>query len=48
MVKYSVLSENKNLFTSKYLLYLPKEEDLIRLIEDDRARFGIDTEAGDE
>lgn len=40
VVKYSVLAENKNLFASKYLLYLPKEEDLIRLIEADRLRLG--------
>ena len=50
VVKYSVLAENKNLFASKYLLYLPKEEELIRLIDEDRERFalGADTEADDE
>ncbi len=42
IVKYSVLKENKSLFASKYLLYLPKEEDLINLIEQDRERFGLD------
>jgi predicted nuclease of restriction endonuclease-like (RecB) superfamily len=28
IVKYSVLSDNKNLFASKYMLYLPTEEEL--------------------
>ncbi|MEI6385348.1 MAG: PDDEXK nuclease domain-containing protein [Spirochaetota bacterium] len=50
VVKYSVLAESKNLFASKYLLYLPKEEELIRLIDEDRERFALDvgTEAMDE
>jgi len=39
VVKYSVLAENKNLFASKYLLYLPKEEELIQLIKQDRELF---------
>ncbi len=33
IAKYSVLKENKQLFTSKYLLYLPTEEELIQEIE---------------
>jgi len=37
VVKYSVLAENKRLFASKYLMYLPKEEELKQLIENDRA-----------
>ena len=28
VVKYSVLSDKENLFTSKYKLYLPSEEEL--------------------
>ena len=44
VVKYSVLAENKNLFASKYLLYLPKEEELIRLIDEDRERFSLNAE----
>lgn len=44
IVKYSVLAENKSLFASKYLLYLPKEEDLINLIEQDRERFALELE----
>jgi predicted nuclease of restriction endonuclease-like (RecB) superfamily len=45
VVKYSVLAENKNLFASKYLLYLPKEEELIRLIDEDRERFALGAES---
>ena len=33
IVKYSVLNDNKNLFASKYQLYLPTEEELVREIE---------------
>ena len=33
IVKYSVLHENKQLFASKYLLYLPSEEELKKEIE---------------
>jgi predicted nuclease of restriction endonuclease-like (RecB) superfamily len=33
IVKYSVLAENKQLFANKYLLFLPEEEELRRLIE---------------
>jgi hypothetical protein len=42
IVKYSVLSENKQLFASKYLLYLPKEEELKAIIEQDRLRLRLD------
>ena len=42
IVKYSVLAENKQLFASKYLLYLPAEEELKRLIETDRHLFEVD------
>lgn len=35
VVKYSVLAENKRLFASKYLMYLPKEEELKQLLEQD-------------
>jgi predicted nuclease of restriction endonuclease-like (RecB) superfamily len=44
IVKYSVLSENEKLFASKYRLYLPKEEELERLIESDRIKFDLDNE----
>lgn len=36
IVKYSVLAENEKLFASKYRLYLPAEEELKQLIEQDR------------
>ena len=42
IVKYSVLNDKNNLFASKYLLYLPKEEELKQLIEEDRLRFELD------
>jgi predicted nuclease of restriction endonuclease-like (RecB) superfamily len=41
VVKYSVLAENKQLFASKYLLYLPKEEELKKLIEQDRILYEL-------
>ena len=37
VVKYSVLKENKQLFASKYKLYLPSEEELIEEIEKEKA-----------
>jgi predicted nuclease of restriction endonuclease-like (RecB) superfamily len=42
IVKYSVLNDKNKLFASKYLLYLPKEEDLKQLIEQDRLNFELD------
>ncbi len=45
IVKYSVIAENEKLFASKYRLYLPKEEELIQLIERDRINFDFDEEA---
>jgi predicted nuclease of restriction endonuclease-like (RecB) superfamily len=42
IVKYSVLNDNNKLFASKYLLYLPKEEELKQIIEQDRFRFDQD------
>jgi predicted nuclease of restriction endonuclease-like (RecB) superfamily len=41
VVKYSVLSDNKQLFASKYMLYMPKEEELKELIEKDRQLFDL-------
>lgn len=37
VVKYSVLKENKQLFASKYKLYLPTEKELIEEIEREKA-----------
>ncbi|HVG17332.1 MAG TPA: PDDEXK nuclease domain-containing protein [Chitinophagaceae bacterium] len=45
IVKYSVLAENEKLFASKYRLYLPKEEELVQLIERDRLNLELDKEA---
>ncbi|KXK43186.1 MAG: hypothetical protein UZ11_BCD004000851 [Bacteroidetes bacterium OLB11] len=42
IVKYSVLNDKNNLFASKYMLYLPKEEELKQLIEQDRINFELD------
>ena len=42
IVKYSVLNDHNNLFANKYLLYLPKEEELKNLIEEDRLRFELE------
>jgi predicted nuclease of restriction endonuclease-like (RecB) superfamily len=36
VVKYSVLAESKHLFSSKYKLYLPSEEELRKELEKDR------------
>jgi predicted nuclease of restriction endonuclease-like (RecB) superfamily len=36
MVKYSVLADNDRLFTSKYMLYLPTEEELKKELERER------------
>jgi hypothetical protein len=36
MVKYSVLSDNKQLFASKYMPCLPTEEELKRELERER------------
>lgn len=44
VVKYSVLAENKKLFASKYILYLPKEEELKQLIEQDRLFFEMNNQ----
>ncbi|MCK9419182.1 MAG: PDDEXK nuclease domain-containing protein [Nitrospirae bacterium] len=37
VVKYSVLKENKQLFASKYKLYLPSEQELIEEVEREKA-----------
>lgn len=44
IVKYSVLNDHNNLFASKYLLSLPKEEELKQLIEQDRINFELNKE----
>lgn len=42
IVKYSVLAENQQLFASKYRLYLPDENELRQLIEEDRIKYELD------
>jgi len=37
IAKYSVLNESKQLFASKYMLYLPTEEELQRELARERA-----------
>ena len=44
IVKYSVLSDKNNLFTSQYMLYMPKEEDLKQIINQDRIRYELNKE----
>ena len=44
IVKYSVLAENERLFASKYRLYLPNEEELKNLIDQDRLKLEQDIE----
>ena len=41
IVKYAVLNDNKNLFASKYQLYLPTEEELAREIEKQKEEFEV-------
>ncbi|WP_255373911.1 PDDEXK nuclease domain-containing protein [[Flexibacter] sp. ATCC 35208] len=42
IVKYSVMAENEKLFASKYRLYLPDENELRQIIEEDRIKFELD------
>ena len=39
MAKYSVLSDKENLLASKYMLYLPTEEELKKELERERLRI---------
>lgn len=42
MVRYSVLEENKNLFASKYKLYMPTEEELKKELVRERGYFELE------
>ena len=42
IVKYSVLEESKQIFASKYMLYMPTEEELIMELSKERQRFEIE------
>lgn len=44
IVKYSVLNDKNNLFASKYLLYLPKEEELKQIVNQDKIRFELEND----
>jgi predicted nuclease of restriction endonuclease-like (RecB) superfamily len=44
VAKYSVLNDNKQLFASKYMLELPSEEELRRLLEKERQQLLINKE----
>ncbi|MDR3058083.1 MAG: DUF1016 domain-containing protein, partial [Prevotella sp.] len=39
IVKYSVLNDSKQLFASKYKLYLPTEEELVKELEAERRQI---------
>ena len=43
IIKYSILNDNKNLFASKYINYLPSEEELINEIERQKVLFKINS-----
>lgn len=44
IVKYSVLNENKQLFASRYMLYLPSEEELVRELEREKRLIEMEME----
>ncbi|MEN9522924.1 MAG: hypothetical protein RL065_1301 [Bacteroidota bacterium] len=44
LVEITLPKNNKQIFASKYLLYLPKEEELKHLIEQDRLNFELNAE----
>ena len=41
IAKYSILKENEQLFTTKYKLYLPNEEELRKEIENQKLLFEL-------
>ena len=41
IAKYSILKENEQLFTTKYKLYLPSEEELRKEIENQKLLFEL-------
>ena len=47
IVKYSILADNENLFASKYMLYLPTEEELKLELERERERIERSQNEGD-
>jgi hypothetical protein len=41
IAKYSVLNQNEQLFASKYIPFLPTEEELIEEIENEKLKFKL-------
>lgn len=39
IARYSILNDNNNLYMSQYKLYLPTEQELINLIENQKTMF---------
>ena len=48
IVKYSILEESKQIFASKYMLYMPTEEELKREIKRDREILEIEERMNDD
>lgn len=48
IIKCSVLAEHEKLFASKYRIYLPDEQELKQLIEQDRTLFDLNTNGTNE
>ncbi len=42
LVRYTLLEDSKQIFASRYKLYLPTEEELRRELEHERAQFEIE------
>ena len=47
IARYSVLNNSKQLFASKYMLYLPTEEELKSMLERERRSIEERQQAGD-
>jgi len=47
VVKYSVINDNKKVFATKYMLYLPSEDELIAEIEREKEKLRLLGEKGD-
>jgi len=48
LVKYTLLEDNKQIFTSKYKLYLPTEEELEREISRERELIEMERRLGEK
>ena len=47
MVKYTLLENSKNIFASKYKLYLPSDEESKKEVESERKLIEIDRKLGE-